>query len=37
MSALAPTLEAFFTDYPEAIVIPMLALNGCAVPASASA
>ncbi len=37
MTLLAPALQAFFTDYPEAIVIPMLALNGCAVPASASA
>ncbi len=23
MTALAPILEAFFTDYPEAVVIPM--------------
>ena len=23
MSALAPTLQSFFTDYPEAVVIPM--------------
>jgi hypothetical protein len=23
MSTLAPTLQAFFTDYPEAVVIPM--------------
>jgi hypothetical protein len=37
MSLLAPTLEAFFTDYPEAVVIPMPALNGCAVRASAYA
>ncbi len=37
MSALAPTLQAFFTDYPEAVVIPMPALNGCAVRASACA
>ena len=28
MSLVAPTLEAFFTDYPEAVVIPMPALNG---------
>ena len=37
MSALAPTLQSFFTDYPEAVVIPMPALNGCAVRASACA
>ena len=35
MTALAPVLQAFFTDYPEAVVIPMPALNGCAVRASA--
>jgi hypothetical protein len=37
MSALAPILQGFFTDYPEAVVIPMPALNGCPVRASASA
>ena len=28
MTLIAPTLQAFFTDYPEAVVIPMPALNG---------
>jgi hypothetical protein len=37
MTVLAPTLQAFFTDYPEAVVIPMPALNGCPVRAPASA
>jgi hypothetical protein len=37
MSILAPTLQAFFTDYPEAVVIPMPAENGCAVRVPASA
>jgi hypothetical protein len=37
MTLLAPSLQAFFTDYPEAVIIPMPALNGCAVRASASA
>ena len=37
MSSIAPTLQLFFTDYPEAVVIPMPALNGCAVRASACA
>jgi hypothetical protein len=37
MSALAPILQGFFTDYPEAVVIPMPAENGCAVRASACA
>ena len=37
MSDLAPILQSFFTDYPEAVVIPMPALNGCAVRASAYA
>jgi len=34
---LAPIMQAFFTDYPEAVIIPMPALNGCAVRGSASA
>jgi hypothetical protein len=37
MTALAPLLQAFFTDYPEAVVIPMPALNGCPARAPASA
>ena len=37
MTALAPAVESFFTDYPEAVIIPMPALNGCAVRGSASA
>jgi hypothetical protein len=37
MTAIAATMQAFFTDYPEAVVIPMPALNGCAVRASAYA
>lgn len=37
MTKLAPVLQGFFADYPEAVIIPMPALNGCAVRASASA
>ena len=37
MTVIAATMQAFFTDYPEAVVIPMPALKGCAVRASACA
>ena len=37
MTLLAPSLQAFFTDYPEAVVIPMPAGSGCAVRVTASA
>jgi hypothetical protein len=37
VTAIAATMQAFFTDYPEAVVIPMPVLNGCAVRAAGSA